>query len=310
MKIRRDILLFAAVAVAALGGGWWLVTQRPGAAVDGFVSEQKQLAAASRPHLPPADAFRVTICPGQACAAIEAGGLTFIWGAGAGAAAGVQALGLMHPNIDGILLPDTDLRFVEGLAGLAQASGGAGRSTPLKVFAPSGSLTVVDGANLLAATAPAPRLTLSPDGADEGLAGKLLFDSGVVEIRVFGAVGQVYRIEFDGKSLVLAGCRATEEDILAATRGTQPSAGVLTASSAQLLAGQPPVCTDIEELAEAANQSRLTATLVIPAEPAATIQGSLPAWSEILSRKPKLTLGSSGARIELAGATAHATAAP
>lgn len=309
MKVRRDILLFAAVAVAALLGGWWIVTQRPGAAIDKFVSARKQQAAMARPHLPAADAFRVTICPGQACAAVEAGGLTFIWGAGAGAAAGVQSLGLMHPDIDGILLPDTDLRAVEGLAGLAQASAGAGRTMPLKVFAPSSALTVVDGANLLAATAPAPRLTLSPDGADEGLAGKLLFDSGVVEIRAFGAVGRVYRIEFDGKSLVLAGCHATEEDILAATRGAQASAGVFTAGSAKMLADQPVICTDIDELAEAAQQSRLTATVVIPAEPAATIPGALAAWSEILLPKPKLTLGIGGARIDLAGATAHASGA-
>lgn len=308
MKIRRDILLFAAVAVAAVAGGWWLLANRPGAAIDNFVSSYKQQSAV-RPHLPAADAFRVTICPRQGCAAVEVGGLTFIWGAGAGAATGIQSLGLMHPSLDGILLPDADLRSVEGLAALAQASGGAGRTEPLKVFAPPGSLSAVDGANLLAATAPSPRLILSPDGADQGLAGKLLFDSGVVEIRAFGAAGaRVYRIDFDQKSLVLAGCKATEEGILAATRGTQTPAAIVSAASEELLAGKAAQCTDVTELLEAARQSRLATTLVIAAEPSATIQGAASAWSEVIARGQAagVMLATDRARIELTGAAPKA----
>lgn len=303
MKLRRDILLFAAVAVAALVGGWWLLSKRPGAAIDAFVDGYAKRVSSIQRQVPAADAFRVTICPGQACAAIEVGGLTFIWGAGAGAADGIAMLGLMHPSLDGVLLPDTNLRSVEGLAAIAQASGRAGRTDGLKVYAPAGSLAAVDGANLLATGSKAPRLQLSPDGADQGLAGKLLFDSGVVEIRAFGATGRVYRIEFDGKSLVLAGCKATADDIFGATQGAQTPAGVLTASSSELLSGGPQECTDITDLVEAVRRSRLGATLVIPAEPSATIDGAAAAWRDILGKEKLegLTLAEDSAAIELAG---------
>ncbi len=303
MKIRRDILLLAAVAVVAIAGGWWLVAKRPGVAIESFVRDHKQQSEAARPHLPAADAFRATICPGEGCVVIEVGGLTFIYGAGAGASEGVTALGLMHPNIDGILLPDASLQSVEGLASVAVASGRAGRTDALKVFAPSGALTVVDGANLLASGAGAPRLTLSPDGADQGLAGKLLFDSGVVEIRVFGARGRVYRLEFEDKSLILAGCLAQEEDILAATRGAKVAAGILTAGSAQLLAGETPRCTDVAELLEGARQARLAATLIIPADPRPTLPGALPAWQEVIAAGRLLNLmpGLGSDRIDLSG---------
>lgn len=303
MKLRRDILLFAAVAVVALGGGWWLLSKRPGAAIDVFVDRYKKEVSSAQSQLPAADAFRVTICPGQACSVIEVGGLTFIWGAGAGAADGVGFLGLMHPSLDGVLLPDADLRSVEGLAALAQASGRAGRTEGLKVYAPAGSLAAVDGANLLAASAKAPRLVLSPDGTDQGLAGKLLFDSGVVEIRAFGTTGRVYRIDFEGKSLVLAGCKATNEDIFEATRGTRSPAGVLTAASRELLSGAPQECTDIADLVEAARQSRLAVTLILPAEPSATIGDAVAAWREVLGREKVegMTLGTDSAEIELAG---------
>ncbi len=303
MKIRRDILLFAAVAVTAIAGGWWLLAKRPGVAIESFVRDHKQKPEAVRPHLPAADAFNATVCPREACVAVEVGGLTFIYNAAAGAAQGVIALGLMHPNIDGVLLPDASLQSVEGLASLAQASGGAGRTVPLKVFAPSGALTVVDGANLLASGGPAPRLTLSPDGADQGLAGKLLFDSGVVEIRAFGVRGRVYRIEFEHKSLILAGCAAEEEDILAATRGTKVAAGILTAGSAQLLPGEAPRCTDIAELLEGARQARLAATLIIPAAPASTVPGALAAWGEVIAegQLPRVMLGEGYMRVDLSG---------
>lgn len=309
MKIRRDILLFSAVAIAALAGGWWLLAMRPGLAIETFTRDHKQQTEAARPHLPAADAFRATICPGEGCVVIEVGGLTFIYGAGAGASEGVSALGLMHPNLDGILLPDASLPSVEGLASLAVASGRAGRTEALKVFAPSGSLTVVDGANLLASGGKAPRLTLSPDGADQGLAGKLLFDSGVVEIRAFGVRGRVYRVDFDDKSLILAGCQAEEEDILAAARGAKIAAGILTAGSAQLLPGETPRCTDVAELLEGARQARLAATIVIPADPSPQLAGALPAWQEVMAGRhtPGAIVGLGTARIDLSGPTPRAS---
>lgn len=317
MKIRRDILLFATVAIVAVAGGWWLLAKRPGAAVESYVRDHKQQSEAARPHLPAADAFQATVCPGEACVVIEVGGLTFVYNAAAGAADAVQALGLMHPNLDGILLPDVSLESVEGLASLAVASGGAGRTDALNVFAPPGSLTVVDGANLIASGGPAsagkvPRLTLSPDGADQGLVGKLLFDSGVVDIRAFGVRGRVYRIAFEDKSLILAGCMAEEEDILAATRGTKIAAGILMAGSSQILPEETLRCTDVAELLEGARQARLGATLIIPANPAPISPGALAAWQEIIAggQLPNVQLGRGNARINLSGPEPKASAGP
>ena len=315
MKVRRDILLFAAVAIVAVVGGWWLLAKRPGAAIESFVRDHKQQAKAAQPHLPAADAFQATVCAGEACVVIEVGGLTFIYNAGAGAADAVQALGLMHPNLDGILLPDASLQSVEGLASLAVASGAAGRTDALKVFAPPGSLAVVDGANLLASggaasAGNASRLTLNPDGADQGLAGRLLFDSGVVDIRAFGVRGRVYRIGFEDKSLILAGCMAEEEDILAATRGTKVAAGILMAGAAQLLPDETLRCTDVAELIEGARQARLAATLVIPAIPAPNLSGALPAWRDVIggNQLPNVELGLGNARIDLSGPAPKASA--
>ncbi len=310
MKLRRDILLFVAVAVVAIAGGWWLLVKRPGAAIESFVRHHKQQAEAAQPQLTAADAFEATVCPGEGCVVIEVGGLTFIYGAGAGAAGGVTALGLMHPNIDGVLLPDASLLSVEGLASLALASGGAGRTEPLKVFAPPGSLTVVDGANLLASSGQPPRLVLSPDGADHGLAGKLLFDSGVVEIRAFGAQGRVYRIEFADKSLILSGCMAEEGDILAATRGMNVAAGILMAGSTKLLPGVVVGCIDVARLLDSVRQARLAATLIMPMIPAPTLPGARPAWQEVITngQLPGLQLGLGNARIDLSGPAPKASA--
>ena len=168
----------------------------------------------------------------------------------------------------------------------------------------------MDGANLLASASNAPRLTLNPDGADQGLAGKLLFDSGVVDIRAFGARGRVYRIEFEDKSLILAGCTAEEEDILAATRGTKVAAGILMAGSAQLLPDDTLHCTDVAELLEGARQARLAATLIIPANPFRTAPGALPAWREIIAggQLPNVELGLGKARINLSGPEPKASA--
>lgn len=303
MKLKRDILLFAAVAVAAVAGGWWLLAKRPGAAIEAFSQDLVRREEAGRPHTPAANAFRATVCPGEACVAVEVGGLTFVFGAGAGAADGLRALGLLHPAIDGILLSDVQLETVEGLAALARSSGAAGRRDPLKVFAPSRALSVVDGANLLASGAPAPRLTLSPEGPDQGLEGKLAFDSGVVEIRSFGTSDRAYRIDFDGKSLILAGCSAGEADILAATRGTRVAAGVVTAGSLELLAGKTPRCTDIRELLEGGRQARLAAVLIVPGDPGLTMATAEPAWREVISTSGMAgaTPGLGYARIDLSG---------
>lgn len=304
------MLLFAAVLVAAVAGGWWLLANRPGGGVEAFLSEQKTRDASARAHLPPAEAFRATICAQTPCVAVEAGGLTFVFGAGSGAAEGIRSLGLMHPNIDALLLPELSMLAVEGLPALAAANGRVGRREALKVFGPAGLLTVVDGANLMAAEAGAPRLIAAVEGEDQGVEGRVLFDSGVVTVRGFGGIdrgtGRVFRVDFDGRSMVLAGCLAQPSDIVAAVRGVRTAAGVLMTGS-RTLAPDDPTCLDVADAARAAKQANLSATLVAPVTPSLAIPGAADAWRAILAGEGQgsLQLGLPGARIDLAGETAR-----
>lgn len=310
MKVRRDILLFAAVLVAAVAGGWWLLANRPGGSIEAFLGDQKTRDASARAHLPPAEAFRATVCAESPCVVVEAGGLTFVFGAGSGTADGIRSLGLMHPNIDAVLLPELSMRGVEGLPGLAEASGRAGRREALKVFGPAGLVTVVDGANLIVSGGNAARLTAAIEGEDQGVEGRVLFDSGVVTVRGFGgrerATGRVFRVDFDGKSLVLAGCLAQPSDIVAAVRGVRTAAGVLMTGSKTLAPGDPS-CLDVADAARAAKQAKLTAALAAPATPSVGLSGAAEAWRAVLTSEGQGSLqpGLPGARIDLAGETAR-----
>ena len=311
MKLRRDIILFGAVVVAALLGGWWLLTKRPGVAIDTFVDSHRQQEQASRPRLPPADAFRATICAASPCVAIEAGGLSFIFGAGRGSAEGLRSLGFMHASIDAILLPDLSLSNTEGLSAIAAASGATGRTEPLKVYAPNGLVPVVDGANLMASAAQASRLVAGPDGEDQGLSGRLVFDSGVVAIRSFGGqdrgASRVYRVDFDGKSLILAGCLSQNPDIITAARGARITGGVMLAGAPRLLGGKS-ACTDLGSVLSGARQGGLATLLVTPADPVSDQPNAIPAWQELLGSENAAfaRLGLPGTVLDLTGLAAPA----
>lgn len=305
MKLRRDIILFGAVAVAALVGGWWLLTKRPGVAIDTFVDSYRKQEQVSRPRLPPADAFRATVCAASPCVAVEAGGLSFVFGAGQGAAEGLRSLGLMHGSIDAILLPDLTLSNTEGLSSIASASGALNRTGPLKVYAPNGLVPVVDGANLMASTSPSVRLVAGPEGEDQGLSGRLVFDSGVVAVRTFGGndrgAGRVYRIDFDGKSMILAGCQSQGADVITAARGARATGGVMLAGAPRLLGGKS-ACTDLASALSAARQGGLATLLIVPAEPDPEQANAIPAWQELLSSE-----GAASAKLGLPGATLDLT---
>ena len=286
MRLRRDILLFITLAVVALVGGTFLLLNRPGAAVDGFLSDAKTRAAAARPNPANAESFRATACAAGPCVLVEAGGLAVLVGAGEGAAEGLRARGLMRADLDAIVLPDLTLDSIAGLPGVAQASLGAGRRTPLKVYGPAGIVPVIDGANLMLAGEPGVRLSVGTDKEDQGLEGLVVFDSGVVTVRAFGgrAAGgsRVYRVDFEGKSLVIAGCRAKAAQIVSAARGTQSAAGILAAGSARLEDNQDS-CLPVADVLAAAGQARLGAILLSPLRPSALIPGSLKAWREVVS---------------------------
>lgn len=299
MKLGRVILLLGAVVISAAAAGLWFLFNRPGAAVEAFLREHQAQQDASAPRLPPADAFRATVCAAGPCVVVEAGGLTFIFGASQGAAEGIEQLGLMHANIDGLLLPDLALKTVEGLPAVAGAGARAGRREPLKVYGPTGMLPVLDGTNLIVSAPPQARLAAGVEGEDQGAYGRLVFDSGVVTVRGFGGVergmGRVYRIDFEGRSLILSGCLALPADIIAAAREVKDPGAVVLAGSERLL-GSLSSCIDLPTVALALSQAKVSASVLLPADPPDTHPLAAAAWRELLSAS---TL--SAARIGLPG---------
>ena len=308
MRLRRDILLFGTVAIAAVTVGWWLLANRPGAAIEAFQHEQRQLAESRRSRLPSADAFRATVCASSTCVAVEAGGLTFIFGAGSGAAEGVARLGLMHPAIDALLLPDLRLETVEGLPAIARASTQAGRAGPLTVFGPPGVVPVVDGTNLMVSGTERTRLTVASEGEDQGQAGRVLFDSGVVAIRGFGAAergaSRVYRVDFNGRSLILAGCLVEAAEIVNAARDASSPALVSLVGSRKLT-GVETQCLDLDDLVQAVRQMQIPLAVVVPADPALDQVVAVAAWRELVSSAglSAVELGGMGATVDLASGT-------
>lgn len=304
MKLRRDMLLFGTLAVAALAGGWWLLANRPGAAVDAFANDARMRAAAAAPEQASVEAFRATICAIGPCVLVEAGGLAFMVGGGQGAAEELASRGLMRANLDAIFLADLSIEAIEGIPALARASLTAGRAEPLRVFGPPGIVAAIDGMNLMASGDEVVRLSVGLDKEDQGLEGVLVFDSGVVAVRAFGGrergESRVYRIDFEGKSLVIAGCGAAAEQIVAASRGTQIVAGILAAGSARLA---PNTCIDVTEALEAGRQARLKAILVSPLKPSAAIPGALAAWQEVVvaEKAEGAALGQPGSMLDLSG---------
>ena len=292
------VVLFGATVAAA---GYWLLSNRPGAALERYLAEARQRAASVRPAPPAATTFRATVCEARGCVLVEAGGMAFLFGAGEGTAQSLKAMGLLRPDIDAVLLPDLDTETVAGLPGLALAVGAEGRKLPLRVSGPPGLVAVVDGANLLGASDAGVRLNAAPDGEDQGLAGRIVLDTGVVAIRLFvspGGQGRAYRVDFDGKSLVLAGCRAGQDALLAAARGTAQAAGIVMAGSERLAPGEED-CTDLDSVLAAAGKGRLAAVLIMPA----VARSAKAAWMDLLGDRvgPVLKLGASPARMDLTG---------
>lgn len=302
MKVRRDILLLGAVAVAAIVVGGVLLVMRPGAGIDSFISEQKARVAASRPNPAHAEAFRATVCSSGPCVLVEAGGLAILVGAGEGAADGLKSRGLMRADLDAVVLPDMALDSIAGLPGIALWSRDVGRREPLKVYGPQGIVPVVDGANLMLAGEPSTRLSVGVEKEDQGLAGLVLFDSGVVTVRAFGGRGpgeqRVYRVDFEGKSLVVAGCWSRPDQIVSAARGTRSPAAILSAGSDRLLAASESECLPLADVLDAARQARFEAILLSGLRPSTAIPGAMDAWRAVI-RGEKAVIGGVGASIDL-----------
>jgi hypothetical protein len=309
------ILLGAALLV---GAGVWTIGISRSSALPDLERAAKQRAEAARSARASAGMFRATACAASPCVLVEVGGLAFLVGAGEGAAEGLVSRGLMRADLDGVLLTDMDLTSIEGLPSLRRASLAAGRAEPLQVFGPDGVFPAVDGANLMltGSTRDSARLTVGIEGEDQGLAGKIVFDSGVVTVRAFsaGAASRVYRIDFGGKSLVIAGCAAGPGHLIAAARGAKQASAIIEVQSPRLRAIEaqaakaaglaPPsgeACMALQDALAAAQEARLSAGVFWPLVPTPDDSLLRRAWKEAATNPPdgRFALGEVGMVLDL-----------
>jgi hypothetical protein len=306
------------LAVIAIGAVAWAVAGPGlGGGLAGFERETARRMSAAKPRPATTETFRATICAASPCALVEVGGLAFLVGAGEGAAAGLADRGLLRADLDGVLVNDLSLASVEGLAAIQRAAFARGRSEPLQVFGPEGLLTVIDGVNLLLAGSggEGARLQVGTEGANEGLAGQIVFDSGVVTIRAFAASrgGRVYRIDDEQKSLIIAGCTASASDVLAAARGARTAAAIIAIASPKLISIETkgaqaagtvintyPECMAPAEAIQATAEARLSGGLLAPLIPSA----NKAAWVEAatIPADVKLFVAPAGTVMDLTGA--------
>ncbi len=317
-------MALAAGALAIGAGAWAIATLQPGGGLSRFERDARARAEAARPQRASAGMFRATVCGASPCVLVEAGGLAFLVGAGAGAADGLVSRGLMRSDLDGVLLNDFGLGSIEGLPGLRKASLAAGRAEPLPVFGPDGILPAIDGANLMltGTTHDAARLTVGIEGEDQGLEGKVVFDSGVVAIRAFSTaegVSRIYRFDFSGRSLLVAGCTARQTDLIAAARGAKQASAIVAASSPKMLeierkaartTGAPlrdeaETCMSAEDIIETARNTRLSAGLFSPLVPALADSRPKRAWEEsaTIPAGVNFAIGEPGAVLDLTAQT-------
>ena len=83
----RLAILIIAVAAAAWAA-WYFLLQRQDVQLDLFERDAKARWSAAAPKPPEANTFRATVCATSPCLLVEAGGLAFLVGAGAGSAEG------------------------------------------------------------------------------------------------------------------------------------------------------------------------------------------------------------------------------
>ena len=324
MKQGRLIAGLVAAALAIGVGVWASGVFQTGGDLSRFERDAKARAEAAKAQRATAGMFRATVCSHGPCVLVEAGGLAFLVGAGTGSAEGLVSRGLMRADLDGVLLNDFGLGSVEGLPGLRKASLAAGRAEPLPVFGPEGALPAIDGANLMltGTTNDSARLTVGVEGGDQGLEGMLVFDSGVVAVRAFPvseADARIYRIDFSGRSLLIAGCSAKPDDLIAAARGAKQASAIVAASSGKMLeierkaartTGAPlrdeaETCMSAEGIIDAAQQARLSAGLFSPLVPAATDSLLRRTWAESATIPPDVpfALGEPGTVLDLTAQT-------
>jgi hypothetical protein len=115
-------------------------------------------------------------------------------------------------------------------------------------------------------------------------------------------MGRVYRIDFQGRSLILSGCLALPADIIAAARQVKDPGAVVLAGSERLL-GSLSSCIDLPTVAQALAQAKVSASVVIPADPPDTHPLVAAAWRELLSASAPSAprIGLPGTVIDMSG---------
>lgn len=286
------VILIAIVALLSAGlawGVWAFALKRPDMQMQLYARSAELRAQAARPKPADPHAFRATACAAGPCVLVEADGQAILVGAAEGVAQGLEATGLMRADLKAVLLTDLSPRSIEGLPALRDAMARAGRHEALTVFGPPGIERVVAGANAMMEGDVA-ALAAGVD-AEGGVfrAGGLVVSS----VPAAGGAGRTYRFDFAGKALMVAGCGASAEDIVAAARGASSAYAVLPAASATMAeiernadkaAGRnPPAkpgvgCLSIEDVSKVAGASHLAGVMLAPLYPAPKDAAAVRAW--------------------------------
>lgn len=327
-----------AVAVAAVAGlvwaGWSFALQRP------EMSEQiharamaAEQAAAAAVRVDPG-AMRAMACGVSPCVLVEAGGLSFLVGAGSGGADYLWRRGYLARGLDLVLLPDLDAETVDGLAAVRRLTWLEGRRSPLPVVGPTGVGAVIDGINttmLASDRMDGDRYRMA--GLDASTAGlvtgrpvtaepfQTVFDSGVVAVQALpvggGAAARqtMYRFDVGARSILVAPCGARQADLVRASIGADRTAIVLPAVHegleaigqeamteagrtrfAALQAGRSRGCLTVAEARDAAEASRASAAMLSPLYPLAGSETADRVW-----RGATLAMGNKTVAVGLPG---------
>lgn len=332
MRLVGQLFLLFVVCAGVAWLVWTFALDRSDVQRDLFTraTEARYREASVRPV--EANAFRATACGQADCVLVEAGGLSFVLGGGAGTAAALHGLGLLRADLDGVLLTSLAPEDTAGLAELAVALQAAGRATPLVIYGAQGIVeTAASADGLLQAsvvgamdidgpeTEPSPMVVAGGVVADP-VVDAPVFDSGVVQIwrRGAGAGQSTFRIDHDGRSLVLAGCGADEAAVRETARGVVRAHGVIAAGSGWMLEAEraaaeaagvrrpwaglsdPTRCLTVEQAITATREAGLASVLLAPLRPAARNGAAERAWREGIDAPSDLPVieGLPGARID------------
>lgn len=260
--------------------------------------------------------MRAMACSLAPCVVVEAGGLRFLIGAGSGGGDYLWRNGYLRTGVDLVLLQDLDAETVEGLAAVRRLSWLDGRRTPLPVIGPAGVGALIDGVNMSQQTSDRSDQRRFPDaGLDPAAANLILarpvsmqqpetvFDTGVVAVQsipLSSGIGQgrlMFRIDFGERSILVASCGVTDDQLARAALGADRTALVVPAvhsgltelrNTATLGAGRTRYariqtslqqdCPSVEAARSAVGASRAVTALLAPLTPQPDSAAAVEIW--------------------------------